>query len=119
MSLTTPDNYQGDESDVVIVSLTRSNANGDIGFLMSPERLNVLLSRARRALIIIGNPATFIASRKGGEMWKCFFSMLAERNQLFDGLPVRCEQHPDREWLLETPADFDLQCPDGGCSAPW
>ncbi|KAG7110727.1 NFX1-type zinc finger-containing protein 1 like [Verticillium longisporum] len=35
-------NYQGEESDIVIASLTRSNARGDIGFMKAPERLNVL-----------------------------------------------------------------------------
>lgn len=45
----TIDNYQGEEADIVIVSLTRGNNDGDIGFLSAPERLNVLLSRARTA----------------------------------------------------------------------
>ncbi len=118
LHLSTVDNYQGEESDVVVISLTRSNPDGDIGFMVSPERLNVLLSRARKALIIIGNPATFIASRRGGEMWNKFFELLAESDAIHAGLPVRCEQHQDRQMLLETPADFDKFCPDGGCSAP-
>lgn len=117
IKLSTIDNYQGEESEVVVVSLTRSNPNGDIGFMISPERLNVLLSRARRALIIIGNPATFMASRKGGELWKTFFNLLAETNSIFEGLPVYCQQHEDRKIVLETPADFEKFCPDGGCSA--
>ncbi|EME81372.1 uncharacterized protein MYCFIDRAFT_139817 [Pseudocercospora fijiensis CIRAD86] len=118
LHLSTIDNYQGEERDVVVVSLTRSNPNGDIGFMISPERLNVLLSRARKALIIIGNPATFTASRKGSELWTKLLGKLAENNCILDGLPVRCEQHPDIQMLLETPDDFDRFCPDGGCSAP-
>ncbi|KXT02382.1 hypothetical protein AC578_230 [Pseudocercospora eumusae] len=118
LHLSTIDNYQGEERDVVVVSLTRSNPNGDIGFMVSPERLNVLLSRARKALIIIGNPATFMASRKGSELWTKLFDKLAENDCILDGLPVRCEQHPDTQMLLETPDDFDRFCPDGGCSAP-
>ncbi|KXT13193.1 hypothetical protein AC579_7905 [Pseudocercospora musae] len=118
LHLSTIDNYQGEERDVVVVSLTRSNPNGDIGFMISPERLNVLLSRARRALIIIGNPGTFKASRKGCELWTKFFDKLAENDCILDGLPVRCEQHPDTQMLLKTPDDFDRFCPDGGCSAP-
>ncbi|KAK4501494.1 hypothetical protein PRZ48_007303 [Zasmidium cellare] len=114
--LSTIDNYQGEESDVVIISLTRSNPDGDIGFMISPERLNVLLSRARKALIIIGNPATFMASRKGGELWKTFFDLLANSNSMLHGLPVHCQQHPDRQMILESPVDFDKFCPDGGCS---
>lgn len=87
--------------------------------MVSPERLNVLLSRARNALIIIGNPATFLASRKGGELWGSFFDLLAETDSIYEGLPVKCQQHPDREMILSTPEDFDKYCPDGGCSAPW
>ncbi|KAK4611584.1 NFX1-type zinc finger-containing protein 1 [Fulvia fulva] len=118
LKLSTVDNYQGEEADIVIVSLTRSNPNGDIGFMISPERLNVLLSRARKALIIIGNPATFLASKKGGELWSSFFALLAETNSILDGLPVRCAQHPDREMMLCSPEEFDQLCPDGGCAAP-
>lgn len=118
LRLSTVDNYQGEEKDICVVSLTRSNPDGDIGFLVSPERLNVLLSRARKALIVIGNPATFVASKKGGELWSSFFTLLAQKNSILDGLPVRCAQHPEREMILATPEDFDLKCPDGGCSAP-
>lgn len=118
LKLSTIDNYQGEESDIVILSLTRSNPDGDIGFMVSPERLNVALSRARKSLIIIGNPSTFIASRKGGGLWSLFFALLAETNPIVDGLPVRCAQHPSREMILSTPGDFEIACPDGGCSAP-
>eukprot|EP00892_Ulva_mutabilis_P006560 jgi/Ulvmu1/4276/UM197_0003.1 len=52
----TVDNFQGEEARIVIASLTRSKANGKIGFLNEPQRVNVLLSRARDALILIGNP---------------------------------------------------------------
>lgn len=44
--------------------MTRSNEAGDIGFMASPERVNVLLSRARNALFMIGNANTFAKSRK-------------------------------------------------------
>ena len=116
--LSTVDTYQGEESDIVIASLTRSNSSGDIGFMIAPERLNVLLSRARKALIIIGNSATFLASRKGADTWRPFFKLLTEHNDIHDGLPVKCEQHPDRQNVLTQPSDFEQLCPDGGCSAP-
>lgn len=116
--LSSVDNYQGEESDIVIASLTRSNSSGDIGFMISPERLNVLLSRARKALIIIGNSGTFLASRRGADTWRPFFKLLTENNDIHDGLPVKCEQHPERQNILKQPSDFDQLCPDGGCSAP-
>ncbi|PVI03012.1 P-loop containing nucleoside triphosphate hydrolase protein [Periconia macrospinosa] len=115
VKISTIDNFQGDESEIVIVSLTRSNSDGEIGFMSSPERLNVLLSRARNGLILIGNAETFVSSRKGGQLWKRFIDMLKAKNHIYDGLPVKCEQHPTRLAVLRSPEDFDRDCPDGGC----
>jgi hypothetical protein len=112
------DNYQGEESDIVVISLTRCNERGDIGFLSSPERLNVLLSRARNAMILLGNAKTFLESRKGKDLWSKFFSLLREGAHIYDGFPVKCERHPDRTSLLRNPQGFD-ECPDGGCTEPW
>ncbi|KAI9822767.1 MAG: hypothetical protein M1832_003000 [Thelocarpon impressellum] len=112
-------NYQGEESDIVIVSLTRSNTAHDIGFMSSPERLNVLVSRARNALILIGNSETFLNARKGKDLWVRFLGLLKQRKQIYDGFPVKCERHPDRVASLRRPEDFDDECPDGGCKEPW
>ena len=113
------DNYQGEESDIVLVSLTRSNKSHDIGFLAQPERLNVLLSRARNALIMIGNSKTFVHARKGSDVWRNFLDHLKENDHLYEGFPVKCEKHPDRTALLKSPADFETECPDGGCREAW
>ncbi|RYP20847.1 hypothetical protein DL765_002581 [Monosporascus sp. GIB2] len=111
-------NYQGEESDIVIASLTRGNKRGEIGFMAAAERLNVLITRARNCLIMIGNMDTFMSS-KGKTTWVKFFEMLKERHHLYDGIPVRCERHPEKTGLLKTPLDFDNICPDGGCAEPW
>lgn len=55
LKVATIDSYQGQEADICIVSLTRSNSAHDIGFLQQPERLNVAISRARDGLVIVGN----------------------------------------------------------------
>lgn len=117
--LTTTDNYQGEESDIVIVSLTRSNDRGDIGFLSARERLVVLMSRARNGIIIFGNMHTFLKSKKGKEFWTQYFEHLQENQWMYDGVPVRCERHPEFKISLKTPEDFDLYCPEGGCSQQW
>ncbi|EGR46246.1 uncharacterized protein TRIREDRAFT_66551 [Trichoderma reesei QM6a] len=116
LRLSTVDNYQGEESDIVIVSMARSNKNGDIGFLVARERLVVLMSRARQGIILFGNMKTFMANKKGQELWKNYFDAMKDKGFLFDGLPVYCEQHPDRQSLLQKPQDFDQHCPDGGCA---
>nr|GAT60754.1 predicted protein [Mycena chlorophos] len=118
LRLATIDNYQGEESDIVISSLTRSNSAHDIGFMFAPERLNVLLSRPRNAHIMIGNPDTFIKSRKGHELWSRFFDMMKAGGHIYNGLPVKCERHPHRTAFLAKPDEFATECPDGGCTEP-
>ena len=117
LRISTVDNYQGEESDIVVVSLTRGNPFGEIGFLSQPERLNVLLSRARDAMIVIGNFDTFLKSRKGKTLWQSLLELLKAGSHIYDGFPVQCERHPDRKTVLSRPQDFD-KCPDGGCDAP-
>lgn len=103
----------------MIISLTRSNSEGSIGFLQAPERLNVLLSRARNCLIMIGNMQTYMTSKTGRNTWIPFFESMKTKNHLYDGLPVHCERHPEKKYLLKDPEDFDMCCPDGGCSELW
>ena len=63
--MNTVDSFQGREADTVVVSLVRSTQRDDrrpeanIGYLVSPNRTNVLLSRARKLLIIVGRLAHF------------------------------------------------------------
>ncbi|OJZ81129.1 hypothetical protein ASPFODRAFT_146329 [Aspergillus luchuensis CBS 106.47] len=116
--ISTIDNYQGEERNIVIASLTRSNEVGEIGFMAAPERVNVLLSRARNALVMIGNASTFLASRKGHSTWQPLFEMLQAHGQVYDGVPLKCENHPDRMVVVQSPEKFEKECPDGGCSDP-
>lgn len=87
--------------------------------MAAPQRLNVLLSRARDVLIMVGNPKTFLSSKKGECVWRPFVDQLQASGHLYNGLPVKCEQHPKRLAVLQSPDDFDAKCPDGGCEEPW
>ncbi len=52
------DSYQGNENDYIIVSFVRSNKTGKIGFLEEASRANVVLTRARRGFVLVGNVST-------------------------------------------------------------
>ena len=58
LSVNTVDGFQGQERDVIIISLVRSNEEGQIGFLRDLRRMNVAITRARMKLIILGDPLT-------------------------------------------------------------
>lgn len=58
LSVGTVDSFQGQERDVIYISLVRSNEQGEIGFLSDIRRMNVAMTRARKKLVIIGDSAT-------------------------------------------------------------
>jgi hypothetical protein len=87
--------------------------------MSSPQRVNVLLSRARDALIMIGNADTFMGSRKGKEVWVPLMDQLKREGHVYEGFPVQCEKHLDRKALITSGNAFETLCPDGGCSEPW
>ncbi|MHA7128031.1 AAA domain-containing protein [Algoriphagus namhaensis] len=58
ISIDTVDGFQGQERDLMLISLTRSNDRGEIGFLADERRMNVALTRAKRKLVLIGDSST-------------------------------------------------------------
>ncbi len=58
ISVNTIDGFQGQERDIVYISMTRSNPDSKIGFLSEIRRMNVAITRARKKLVIIGDSAT-------------------------------------------------------------
>jgi superfamily I DNA and/or RNA helicase len=58
MRISTIDSFQGQEKEIVIVSLVRSNDDGDIGFLKDYRRMNVAITRAKEQLFVVGDSAT-------------------------------------------------------------
>lgn len=58
IAVNTIDSFQGQERDVVYISMTRSNVEGQIGFLADIRRMNVAMTRARKKLVVIGDSAT-------------------------------------------------------------
>lgn len=58
LTVNTVDGFQGQERDIILISLVRSNDGGDIGFLRDLRRMNVAITRARMKLIILGSSVT-------------------------------------------------------------
>merc|ERR1719262_1575825 len=62
------DNFQGRECEIIIFSAVRSNPDGKVGFLADWRRLNVMITRARRGLVIVGDPDTLKHDKHWG-LW--------------------------------------------------
>ena len=120
----TVDSYQGEENDIILLSMVRSNNFGSIGFLENQNRVVVALSRARCGLYIFGNAACLMAtegtenslgSRSG--LYKDILLHMRNNKQLnVDcGLPITCVKHGQELYVGEA-EDF-LQT-NGGCNMP-
>lgn len=70
ISVNTVDGFQGQERDVILISLVRSNDEGQIGFLKDLRRMNVAMTRARMKLIILGNKNTMTKHPFYKKLWE-------------------------------------------------
>jgi hypothetical protein len=120
VTLRTVDNFQGEEANIVIISLVRNcsgNKYSSIGFLKSKNRTNVLLSRAREGMYLIGNSK--LMASKSKDMWAEVIDELKnkrEPSQIGSGMPIVCKQHPDCKNIITKPEQFAEFCsPNGGC----
>ncbi|CAI5492240.1 unnamed protein product, partial [Closterium sp. Naga37s-1] len=113
--LATVDNFQGEESTVIIISLVRNNGDGKIGFLKSPNRTNVLLSRAKHGMYIVGNASTMKADPKS-VLWPKVLNILKSNDRIQKFIPLQCVNHPDTITHIENASDFKEKASEGGCS---
>lgn len=129
----TVDNYQGEENDIVLLSLVRSNNQDNIGFLKISNRICVALSRARLGMYIFGNASTLRAGaaretdklvkqdkgqreddvNKHKHLWLRILEVLSNRGDIDDKLTLKCLQHDDAT-IVRRAEDFEAT-PEGGC----
>ena len=88
--LTAVDNFQGEENDIVILSLVRSNKHESIGFLNEPNRICVSLSRARMGLYVVGNFSLLCSQ---SSLWNDICKDLLDEGKVGSTMPLVCEKH--------------------------
>jgi hypothetical protein len=109
--ITSVDNYQGEENDIIILSLVRSNKQGIIGFLSTSNRICVALSRAKWGFYMIGNATLLETNNK---LWHDILAHLRETNCLSSQFVLQCQNHPGKFTKVSKDVDFKL-VEDGGC----
>ncbi|XP_036251487.1 NFX1-type zinc finger-containing protein 1 [Molothrus ater] len=107
------DKYQGEENDIILLSLVRSNKEGRPGFLQIPNRICVALSRAKKGLYCIGN------MRMLGKvpLWNKIIETLGKNGHIGQSLELCCQNHPGTKTKVSAGEDFN-SVPEGGCTRP-
>ena len=102
--LATVDNFQGEENDIILLSLVRSNKEGSVGFLKIENRVCVALSRAKHGLYCIGD---FEMLRKNADIWEKIVSDMERKGYVGESLTIHCERHPQQNFKAKCPGDFE------------
>ncbi|XP_060580703.1 NFX1-type zinc finger-containing protein 1-like [Ruditapes philippinarum] len=110
--VTVVDNYQGEENQIVILSLVRSNKNAKIGFLKTENRICVALSRAKVGLFIIAN---FDHLSSHSSLWERITVDMKNKNHFGEGLVLYCQNHPNDDPIVAIKAEDFQKAPEGGC----
>ncbi|CAK0824376.1 unnamed protein product [Prorocentrum cordatum] len=87
VTVDTIDGYQGMEKDLVIFSATRSNVKRELGFVADARRMNVMLTRARRGVIVVGDSATLGNCTSADSKWSDWIEWVEGKESV-----VRCAQ---------------------------
>lgn len=93
LTVNTVDAFQGQERDVILVSLVRANEDGQIGFLSDLRRMNVAITRARMKLIILGSAATLCRHRFYRKLYEACHVVPADGGDTPPGPPGRDTDH--------------------------
>ncbi|KAK6496986.1 hypothetical protein TWF481_001965 [Arthrobotrys musiformis] len=120
IEVSTVDQFQGSDRDIVIVSMVRCNTEQKASFIRAPERANVLLSRARKALILLGDlySVTDHGLRGAQSVWRNIFRYFKDNGHISDGIPIVCQNHSSQTHVCKSPEELDFHAPEGRCRLP-
>ena len=116
VKITNVDNFQGEENDIIILSLVRNNDRGSVGFLKEENRVCVALSRARMGFYCFGNFNKLL--RVQVPIWNKISTQVEEEGCLGSAFPLQCPNHDDFVFDVSNPEDFAKHAPEGGCGKP-
>lgn len=92
VSIDTIDGYQGMERDIVLFSAARSNAERTLGFLADSRRMNVMLTRARRGIIVFGHGDMLRQSRDTGSHWGAWLNWVESKGAVVSAANLSQQQ---------------------------
>ena len=100
------------ETDIILLSLVRSNLNGQLGFMKIENRACVALSRAKIGSFVIGN---FDMFEEQSSLWRKIVQDVKYMDALKDTLPIYCQNYPNTVAHVFDGQDFSC-APEGGCT---
>ncbi|KAI8436675.1 hypothetical protein MSG28_010163 [Choristoneura fumiferana] len=105
VKITVLDNYQGEESKIIVLSLVRNNTHDSIGFLGTENRICVALSRAREGFYMFGNIDLL---KKNSPLWSNIEATLAQNGSVGKYLELICSNHNDNITKAYGPANTGI-----------
>jgi len=116
LRLATIDNFQGEEAKVIILSTVRSGPK--LGFVKTPNRINVMCSRAKHGFYVIGNARALEADA----VWRSIVDVFVAKGAIANAIRLQCDRHPEYHTFAssveafanftqcQVPCDQELDC---------
>ena len=100
LRLATIDNFQGEEAKVIILSTVRSGPK--LGFVKTPNRINVMCSRAKHGFYVVGNAQALEAD----VVWRSIIDVFAAKRSIANAIKLQCDRHPKYYTFASSAEDF-------------
>ena len=112
--ISTVDNFQGEESKIIVISTVRNVPSKTAGFLTIDNRINVMQSRARDGMIILGSKELLIHGKNANPKWEKIINIISDIGRVSDDLELKCQVHGTLTYVSNK-EDFQARVPEGGC----